>query len=57
MARDIAYLNELTWGCRASRVLHVAVLFEQITRAGFVNTKAVSENEHIGCTWITAVKS
>ncbi|MDH4202087.1 MAG: methyltransferase [Phycisphaerae bacterium] len=32
MARDIAYLNELTWGCRASRVLHVAALLKVFTQ-------------------------
>jgi hypothetical protein len=31
-------------------------LIEQITKAGFVNAKVVTENEQIGCTWITAAK-
>jgi hypothetical protein len=31
-------------------------LIEQITQAGFINAKVVTENEQIGCTWITAMK-
>jgi hypothetical protein len=33
-----------------------AELFEQVARAGFVNAAVVTEDEHVGCTWITAVK-
>jgi predicted O-methyltransferase YrrM len=31
-------------------------LIEQITQADFINTNIVTENEKIGCTWITAIK-
>ena len=31
-------------------------LIEQITQAGFMNAEVVTENEQIGCTWITAIK-
>lgn len=33
-----------------------AELLEQITGVGFVDANVVTENEHIGCTWITAIK-
>ena len=33
-----------------------AELVEQMTIAGFVDARVVTENEQIGCTWITAVK-
>ena len=31
-------------------------LIEQIAGAGFVNANVVTENEQVGCTWITAIK-
>lgn len=33
-----------------------AELFELISQTGFINPKAVTESEEIGCTWITATK-
>ena len=31
-------------------------LMEQVAQTGFINANVVTENEHSGCTWITAIK-